>query len=58
MRIAQKLVHIKSDADKIFGMFSSGKPNCTLEDFKYYCRKTLKIQEEITDRELDQFLKS
>ena len=58
MRIAQKLCHIKTDTNKIFGVFTGGKNNCTHEDFKYYCRKTLKLQDEITDRELDLFLKN
>ena len=56
MRIAQQLSTIKQDADKIFGIFTGGKPSCTFVDFKYWCRKTLKLQDEISDQEFDRFL--
>jgi hypothetical protein len=41
----------------IFGVFSRGQKTVTKEDFKYSCLKRLQLSKEITEREIDMFLR-
>lgn len=41
----------------LFGVFSRGQKTVTKEDFKYTCLKRLQLNKDISDRELDMFLR-
>lgn len=39
-----------------FGIFAKGQKSITKEDFKYTCLKTLRLNKEITEKEMDMFI--
>lgn len=41
----------------MFGIFAAGAKACTREDFKYCCLQRLNLKDELSDRELDMFLR-
>ena len=41
----------------VFGVFSRGQKTVTKEDFKYTCLKRLQMSKEISEREIDMFLR-
>jgi hypothetical protein len=56
-RISKRLARIPGEIDMIFGVFSRGQKTVTKEDFKYSCLKRLQLSKEISERELDMFLR-
>lgn len=57
MRIAKRLATLPGEIDMVFGVFSRGQKTVTKEDFKYTCLKRLQLAKEISDREIDMFLR-
>ena len=57
MRIAKRLAKLPGEIDMVFGVFSRGQKTVTKEDFKYTCLKRLQLAKEISDREIDMFLR-
>lgn len=56
-RIAKKLARLPGDVEMLFGVFSRGQRTVTKEDFKYTCLRRLQLSKDITERELDLFLR-
>ena len=56
-RIARRLAKIPGEVDMVFGVFSRGQKTVTKEDFKYTCLKRLQMSKEISEREIDMFLR-
>ena len=56
-RIAKKLAKFPGEAELLFGIFSRGHKSVTKEDFKYTCLKRLQLKNEISEREIDMFLR-
>jgi len=57
-RIARKLGRLSMDVELMFGIFSRGTKSCTREDFKYCCLQRLNLKADISDKELDMFLRT
>ena len=57
MCIAKKLARLPGDVETLFGAFSRGQKTVTKEDFKYTVLKRLQLQKEISEREIDMFLR-
>ena len=56
-RISKKLARFPGEVEILFGIFARGHKTCTKEDFKYTCLKRLQLKEEISEREIDMFLR-
>jgi len=56
-RIARRVAKIPGEVDMVFGVFSRGQKTVTKEDFKYTCLKRLQMSKEISEREIDMFLR-
>jgi hypothetical protein len=57
-KIAGKLAKFPNvDMETMFGVFSSGAKTVSKEDFKYYARQRLNLKQEISEREMDLFLR-
>ena len=56
-RIARKLAKFPGSPELLFGIFSRGQKTVTKEDFKYTCLRRLQLKTEITEREIDMFLR-
>lgn len=56
-RIAKKLAKFPGEVELLFGIFSRGHKSVTKEDFKYTCLKRLQLKNEISEREIDMFLR-
>ena len=56
-RIAKRLAKLPGDVEMLFGVFSRGQKTVTKEDFKYTCLKRLQLSKDITEREIDMFLR-
>lgn len=57
-RIARKLARFPGDVELLFGIFAKGQKTVTKEDFKYTVLKRLQLKNEISEREVDMFLRS
>jgi hypothetical protein len=57
MRIARKLAQIPGEVEMLFGVFARAQKTVTKEDFKYTVLKRLHLSKEITEREVDMFLR-
>ena len=57
-RIAKKISKHGIDTELVFGLFSRGAAECTHEDFKYTILTRLNLKNELSDRELDMFIKN
>ena len=51
------LARFPGDVEILFGIFSRGQKSVTKEDFKHTCLKRLQLNKEITEREMDMFLR-
>ncbi|CDW85652.1 protein fantom [Stylonychia lemnae] len=56
-RIAKKIAKFPGDLELLFGIFTRGQKNVTKEDFKYTCLKRLNLKNDISEREIDMFLR-
>ena len=56
-RIALKLAKFPADVDLLFGIFSRGQKTVSKEDFKYCALQRLNLRKEISEREIDLFLR-
>jgi len=56
-KIATKLAKFPVDIETIFGVFSRGQKTASKEDFKYCVLNRLNLKKEISDREIDLFLR-
>jgi len=56
-RIAKRLARVPGDVEMLFGVFSRGTRSVTKEDFKYTCLKRLQMSKDISEREMDMFLR-
>lgn len=57
-KICVKLAKFPADIDTIFGIFSRGQKTVSKEDFKYTTLQRLNLKKEISEREIDLFLRS
>jgi hypothetical protein len=56
-KISKKLAKFPGDVELLFGIFSRGQKTVTKEDFKYTCLKRLQLKNDISEREIDMFLR-
>ena len=56
-RVAKRLARLPGDVEMLFGVFSRGSKSVTKEDFKYTCLKRLQMGKDVSEREMDMFLR-
>ena len=57
--VAAKLANLACEVPLMYGIFSQGRRNCTVKDFKHTCLHRLGLAlDGVTDRELDVFLRN
>ena len=56
-RIAKRVARFQGDVEMLFGIFARGQKTVTKDDFKYTCLKRLQLEQEISDREMDMFMR-
>ena len=56
-RVAKRLAKLPGDVEMLFGVFGKGQRTVTKEDFKYTCLKRLQLGKDVSEREMDMFLR-
>ena len=57
MRIARRLARLPGEVEMMFGVFSRGLKTVSKEDFKYTCLRRLQLAKEVSEREIEMFLR-
>lgn len=56
-KISKRLAKFPGEIEMLFGIFSKGQKTVTKEDFKYTLMRRLQLRNEISEKEIDMFLK-